>query len=249
MLVRQKGKEEIMNLEINYHLLLNSWYHILHDKFLRGEYMQQLMSFLYLSYEDEDIEIRPKKRAHIFRAFSECDLDFCNCIFVTEFPTTTEKESGIGLGNRSSVMPYLLTPEMDLFRRAVETNLYGGKPILDFDVSLKESARNGVLYLNTALTCLEDDNQAHVKHWEKFISEIISSYDDIMSGKAFVFIGEAAKFAPLVNQKYNEVFIEENSINDCVKNKEYWSTDIFKKVNNYLIEQFGRPYSEETPFI
>lgn len=249
MLVRKKGEERILDLQVNYRNLLGTWYDLYDSKFLEGDYMRNLMSFLYLAYDSPDVNIKPALSKDIFAAFREVDMDFCNAIVVTEFPTTTNYGSGIGLGNREFTFPYVMTPEFLQFRTMVEENLYDGRPQVNFDISLKEASQNGILFLNTALTCTSENNRAHVKHWEKFIRETLKCFEEVMSDKAFVFIGEAKKFANIPEKKYHEIFVEPNSIDFCVQNGEYWNTDIFTQVNNYLIGQFGKPYSETNPFI
>lgn len=249
MLVRKKGEKEVIDLQINYSYLFDTWYSLFRKDFLGSEYMNQLMSFLYLAYEDPMTGIMPNKKADIFLPFKSVGFDDCKVVFVTEYPTTFYKGSGLGLGNKSTTMPYQLTKEFSQFRKMIEENLYEGRPVLDLDFSLKESAENGVLYLNSALTCTNKNNKAHVNHWDKFISYFIEAYDEVASNIAFVFIGKAAKFASLVDKKYNAVFIEENSIDECVQKGEYWNTDIFKKVNDYLIENHGVPFHEKNPFI
>lgn len=249
MLVRRKNDTKITDLKVNYHFLLDTWHSMYDPKFLQSEYMQNLMAYLFLAYDDRDINMRPANKADIFKPFRECSLDDCNVIFVTEFPTTTNKGSGLGIGNCLGLTPYSVTKEFAQFQLMIEENLYDSRPLLDFDITLEEAADNGVLFLNTALTCTAENNRAHVKHWEKFIAETITNFDELMMHKAFVFIGEAAKFAPLVNEKYNKVFIEKNSIDFCVQNGEYWNTKIFKELNDFLIDQIGLPYSKFNPVI
>ena len=249
MLVRKKGQDKVIDLKINYSYLLSTWHGLFDQVFLESEYMEQLMSFLYLSYEDAESGIMPSNKADIFLPFQTVDFEDCNVIFITEFPTTSNKGSGLGLGNKSSLAPYQVTPEFVQFRKMVEENLYKGNPSLELDVSLNESAENGVLYLNTALTCTKKNNKAHVNHWDKFISYLIKAFDGVTANKAFVFIGGASKFAHLVDQQYNTIIIEENSIDLCCKNKEYWNTNVFKEVNEFLIDNYGLPYHEKAPFI
>lgn len=248
MLVRKEGDTKVVDLHINYSFLLDTWYSLFSDKFLQGEYMKNLMAFLYLSYEDTNI--RPAKKEHVFAPFKSVDMDICRVVFLTEFPPTYyKKSSGLGLGMDTGLSPYSVTKEFTQFRTMIESNLYDGKPQLNFDISLEEAADNGILFLNTALTCTSENNRAHVKHWERFIVEFLTSFDQIMSNTAFVFIGEAAKFADCIDKKFNGVFIEKNSIDFCVQNGEYWNTTVFKEVNDYLIENYGHPYTERYPFI
>lgn len=250
MLVRKKGAKKPIDLQINYKFLLDTWHGLFRQDFLESEYMQNLMSFLYLSYEDPESGIMPNQKKFIFKPFQLCDYDDCNVVFVTEYPTTSNKSSGVGVGNREELYPYQTTQECTQFQSMVEENLYEGRPLLDYDQSLYTSAENnGILYLNMALTCTNKNNKAHVNHWEKFIEYFLKAYDSVTGNKLFVFIGDAKKFAPCIDKEFNTVMIEENSLEKCCEDAEYWNTNIFQKVNDWLIDNYGLPYSERKPFI
>jgi uracil DNA glycosylase len=249
MLIRKKGNAKPIDLTINYSFLLDTWHGLFKNDFLYGEYMENLMAFLYLSYEDRESGIMPNNKADIFKPFQKTSYDDCNVVFITEFPTTTSNSSGLGLGNKAHSMPYMLTKEFTQFKNVVEATLYEGRFKLDLDPSLEESSENGILYLNSALTCHKNDNKAHVNHWEKFIRYFLKAYDDVTGNKLFVLIGEACKFADCIDDEYNTVLLEPKGIDEACENGEYWNSDVLKKTNDWLIENYGLPYSEKTPFI
>lgn len=238
MIIRLKDHEKLLNLEINYHAIFQSWHWLFStDGFLESDYMNNLMAFLFMMYrKGEEPAMRPYDKKNIFRPFELCHIDYCNVVIVTEYPSITTNSSGLGIGNKILTPPYALTDEMELFRKAVETNLYHGNPHLGFDYSLEEAAENGVLFLNTALTCTAEDNKAHVKYWDKFIAHFLTKFQEATADKVFVFIGDACKYADLIDQTYHHVLTEPIGLDYCIRNKQYWNTNVLEEMNDILSE-------------
>jgi uracil DNA glycosylase len=250
MLIRKPGSKTLVNLEIDYSLILHSWYSMYDIKFLESDYMRNLMTFLYLEYDIANNNIiRPTSKLDVFKPFAMTEMDDCHTVIVFEYPTVTRKGSGLGIGNDTFLHRFAQTPEFSEFRKVIEDTLYDKKINLAFDITLRKAAKEGTLFLNSALTCIENDNRAHVNYWEKFISETISRFEEMNAQKVFIFIGEACKFANLVDPKYHYVLTEEKSLDEYVKNKKEWHTNVFKEANEFLTTEFGPPISETRPFI
>jgi len=235
--VKFKNATKILDLQLKLPKIFGSWFWILNDSnFFRSDYFKNLMVFLFTGYRDSDKTFRPRDKFSIFKALRECDADYCHTVIVTEFPPLSDKSSGIGLGNKSSTPPYAYTQEALIFKNAIIKNLYDGQLNLHFDISLKDAANNGVLFLNTALTCTTENKRAHEKYWEPFIAHLLSKYETLYADKVFVFIGEAKKFAKYIDQTYHHVLIEEQGIDECVRLNKIWNTDIFSRTQKKLIE-------------
>lgn len=250
-LVRLKSDNKILDLKINYDLLFKSWSFLFMDEdFLESDYMKNLMAFLFLGYRDSNPPMRPSDKSLIFKPFSSCTIDQCKAVIVTEYPTITDKSSGLGLGNKSGLNNFSITDEMASFKDMVETNLYFGEPCLDFDHSLETQAKNGILFLNMALTCTSEDPKAHVNHWHNFIEFFIRKFQEATAGKVFLFIGEAKKFSKLVDTKYHDVIVEHNSLHECVQKQEYWNTETFAELQHLVeIENNYDPTFLENPIL
>ena len=236
MLVKIKSK--LRKLEVDYSSILGDWINLFPTRFLEGEYMKNLLSFLFASYTAGHDCIRPA-RDKVFNAFKACTYMDCKVIFVTEFPTQTFKGNGIGLGNLAEFSDgFLLTPQIKALQTCIEETYYNGFRV-SWNTTLQDLTDQGVLFLNTALTCTTDDKEAHTLHWEPFISELINNISDKTSNIVFVFIGDACRYAPLVDEKNHEVLMETLSIEECITKKEIWMSDIFNELNDTLFHMHG----------
>lgn len=250
-LVKLKSHDKILDLKINYDLIFKTWSFLFMDNnFLESDYMKMLMSFLFLGYKDSDPPFRPSDKSLIFKPFSVCSIDKCKAVIVTEYPTNTNKSSGLGVGNKVGTNVFSVTDEGIAFRDMVEANLYYGNPYLDYDFSLETQANEGILFLNMALTCTSENPKAHVNHWHKFIEFFLKKYQEATADKVFVFIGDAIKFRNLIDEKYHSVVIEPNSLHEAVIKKEYWNTECFAEMQHLVeIANNGDPTFFDKPIL
>lgn len=234
-LIRLKDTDKLLELKINYHALFHSWIWLFQqDNFLESDYMNNLMAFLYIAHRDLTPPIRPSIKTDIFKPFEKCSIDSCNIVFVTEYPTTLDCSSGIGVGNKNSTSKYKFSDELCQFRDAIEDNLYKKKINLAFDHTLEDPSDNGILFLNSALTCTSEDNTAHAKYWNKFMTHFLTKFQEATSDKIFVFIGHACKYVNLIDRKYHTVIKEKNSLYEAVQNGTRWETKCFSEMHMVL---------------
>lgn len=242
MLIKKPESDELINLRVDFNNIIGDWVNLFGDGFLKSDYMKNLMAFLYLQYTASPLLIRPSNKYNVFRAFRETPYMECRVVIMTEFPTTSIKSSGLGLGNSKFTTETAMTPQLYQFKKCIENTCHRGLN-LNFDNSLREIAEEGVLLINTALTCTATDREAHAKYWDKFMTTFLTKFQEQTAHIVFAFIGDACKYSSLIDDGFHSIIAEPLSIEECVEKKEYWSSEIFTKINDALFDMHGMQYS------
>ena len=110
------------------------------------------------------------------------------------------------------------------------------------DCDLSRWSKQGVLMLNTALTCEVDNIGAHVniwKHWSQCIfAHVLTDYPKVLE---FVFMGAKAKpFAKYISDDHNKHFVAHPAA-AAYRGGKWDSDNLFKKINENLINNGEEP--------
>lgn len=175
--------------------------------------------------------IRPYYK-NIFRAFKECSYSKCNVCCVGQDPYPQPNvATGILFGNNPDVPSEYLSPSLKVIIKAVN-----GSP--DFDVTMLKWVKQGILMINSALTCKVNQIGSHVDIWRPFVSKLIHNLSRTRPDIIFVMFGAQA-------QSFNKE-IEDNTIIN-VKHPAYYArmgfpmpSEPFEKINRLLVKQ-GKP--------
>lgn len=176
-------------------------------------------------------KIRPYYK-NIFRAFKECPYSKCNicCIGQDPYPQPGIA-TGILFGNHSNMSENLLSPSLKVVKKAVNATT-------SFDNTMLKWVHQGILMINSALTCEVNKIGSHTEIWRPFISKLIHNISLNRPDMIFVMFGAQA-------QSFNKE-IEGNTIIN-VKHPAYYArmgfpmpSEPFEEVNRLLEEQ-GKP--------
>tara|TARA_R100001015_G_C4628970_1_gene189436 strand:- start:454 stop:1164 length:711 start_codon:yes stop_codon:yes gene_type:complete len=110
------------------------------------------------------------------------------------------------------------------------------------DCDLSRWSKQGVLMLNTALTCEVDNIGAHVniwKHWSQCIfAHVLTDHSKVLE---FVFMGAKAKpFAKYISDDHNKHFVAHPAA-AAYRGGKWDSDNLFKKINENLINNGEEP--------
>lgn len=146
----------------------------------------------WLATLDND-SVCPSKR-NIFSAFQQCTYKYCDVVVLGQDPYPQPGvATGILFGNCNTTPENLLSPSLKVIKRAVEATA-------DFDNSMKKWARQGMLMINTALTCIPNRIGSHVHMWRPFISSLIETISYSRNDMIFLLFGSQAKsFIPYIH--------------------------------------------------
>lgn len=175
--------------------------------------------------------IRPYYK-NIFKAFGQCPYENCDVVMLGQDPYPQPGvATGILFGNSPTVEENLLSPSLKVVKEAVGATS-------DFDNTMKKWARQGILMINSALTCKVNQIGSHVAIWRPFVSKLVHNLSRTRPDIIFVMFGAQA-------QSFNKE-IEGNKIIN-VKHPAYYArmgfpmpSEPFKEINKLLAEQ-GKP--------
>ena len=98
---------------------------------------------------------------------------------------------------------------------------------------MEEWAEQGVLLLNTALTCGVNKPGSHSLLWRPFICKLIKNICDYNSGIVWLLLGNIAQsFKPYINTRFNDVIEIQHSAYFARNN--IAMPNVFIEINNFI---------------
>lgn len=132
-------------------------------------------------------DIRPFY-GNIFKAFRECSYKDCNVVMIGQDPYPQPNvATGILFGNEASVPENLLSPSLKVVRKAVNATS-------DFDNTMVSWVKQGVLMINSALTCATNRIGSHVEIWRPFVMKLVTNICQYRPDIIFVLFGAQAQY-------------------------------------------------------
>ena len=172
----------------------------------------------------------------IFKAFEECPYKDLKAIFIGQDPYP---QAGVADGiSFSCSYTQKAQPSLRYLLNEVEQTVYPNG--MEFNYDLKRWSNQGVLMLNTALTCQIGKIGSHISLWKPFIIYLLDILGHYNSGLCYVFLGNKAKVwakhVPSINYKF---FVTHPASAAYKKQKHWDSNDLFNNINKVLTENNG----------
>lgn len=217
-------------------LFLNdAWSHLLSGN-LSAIYFKELMEFLQLEYEKE--EVFPQKE-NIFAAFNHTSPNEVKVVILGQDPYHNNFQAN---GLAFSVNPGLkLPPSLKNIIKELKNDVDITEPMHG---DLSHWAEQGVLLLNTCLTVRAHEPLSHQnKGWEKFtdsVIELLSKKGDVI----FLLWGKKAEAKKSLIQKYN-IILSSQHPSPLSAYRGFFGCKHFSKANNILLSQGKEPIDWE----
>jgi len=187
----------------------------------------------------------------IFKAFTLCPLSNLRVVLLGLDPYPTLKPSSIGNGittvpvatgiafaNSPDTPEPSYSPSLEVLRESVidYTVPHG---YVNFDPSLEKWEAQGVLMLNSALSCEVGRVGSHSLLWRPFIKSLLTNLSKHTCGIVYVLMGTAAQsFDMYINKQFNYV-IRIRHPSYYARTKAKMPSDLWKRINDILISQNG----------
>lgn len=184
------------------------------------------------------IPICPDKK-DVFKAFDLCSLNDLKVVFLSQDPYPQKDiATGILFGNKKEVPEEDLSPSLQIIKRAcIDYTIPHG--IIQFDNTLESWSKQGILMLNSALTCELNKVGSHVMIWRPFISKFISRLSNSYPGLIYVLFGSQAQtFIPYINPNSNDIIKIEHPAWFARTGKEMPNT-LFTNINILLKNKYN----------
>ena len=175
----------------------------------------------------------------IFKAFTLVSEHDCKVVFLGQDPYPQKGvATGVLFGNKEGTTE--LSPSLEVIKEACINYEIPHEPI-KFDVTLESWARQGILMINSALTCEMNRVNSHTMLWRPFISKLLYNLSHRETGLIYVLFGEKAQtFEPYINKNLNSVIkISHPAYYARTQTKmPHW---VFTEINQLLMDKYGIP--------
>jgi uracil-DNA glycosylase len=192
------------------------------------------LNSIYLKIKDEKY-LSPNIQ-DVFKAFYLCPYNDVKVVMIGQDPyPQKDVATGIAFGNFSNTPEEDLSPSLQVIKEAA-VNYEINHNAYYFDNSLEDWCKQGVLLLNSALTCRLRQPNSHLLLWRPFISKFLNNLSICHPGLIYVLFGSTAKtFKPYI---HNGHIIEMEHPAWFVRTGKKMPSKLFTDINKLLKTYF-----------
>lgn len=216
------------------------WKYVINTKILY-EIIENL-NFLY----SKGFIITPEKK-DIFKCFTTCPYKDLKVVMIGLDPYPQKGiATGIMFGNKRGTQ--VLSPSLNIIKEALfnpeENVLWPNDKTVDylsnnFDITLESWSQQGVLLLNSALTCLVNNSESHVDLWRPFIKDLVTELNKQKEGLVYVLFGSVAKTLETYINHNKNLVLKEHHPALFARYTQSMTDYVFKETNKYLKAQYN----------
>lgn len=174
----------------------------------------------------------------IFKAFNKCPYRKLRLVIVGQEPYFQKNvATGLAFANFNNISEKQLSPSLQIIKESI-INYEIPHNLITFASELEEWAEQGVLLLNTALTCEINKPLSHSLLWRPFISQLIKNICNYNSGIVWLLLGSSAQSFKSYINKYQYI-IEAKHPSFYARNNKKMPYNIWYDINKILIELNG----------
>ena len=179
----------------------------------------------------------------IFKAFTLCPLHDLKVVILGQDPYNDihdgkPRATGIAFANSKDTLESHYSPSLDVLMESVIDFTLPHERIT-FDPTLEKWEAQGVLMLNSALSCLPHKAGSHALMWRPFIKTLLTNLSLYDSGIVYVLMGsDAQSFEPYINSHNNHV-IRIRHPSWYARNHQKMPTSLWRDINKILIAHYG----------
>lgn len=146
--------------------------------------------------------------------------------------------TGILFGNSKETPEDKLSPSLQVVKESA-INFEIPHNIITFDQTLESWAKQGILMINSALTCEVNKVGSHVNQWRPFVSKLVKNLSYRETGLIYVLFGKQAQtLKPYINERYNDIIEVEHPAYFARTNK-IMPYSVFEQMNDILYGRYG----------
>lgn len=175
----------------------------------------------------------------IFKAFTLCPLNTLRVVVLSQDPYPQKGvATGIAFANSPDTPESQYSPSLEVLRESVIDYTIPHRTI-NFAPDLEKWEEQGVLLLNSALSCEMGRVGSHILLWRPFITSFLTNLSKCSTGIVYVLMGSQAQtLEPYINSHFNYV-IRIRHPSYYARTKTRMPSDIWKQINKILISQNG----------
>lgn len=177
--------------------------------------------------------------ANIFKAFRLCPLSNLKVVILGQDPYSQKGvATGLAFANSSDTPEISYSLSLDILKESV-IDFTVPHRIINFEPDLEKWEKQGVLLLNSALSCQTGRPGSHALLWRPFMKSLLTNLSSHSSGIVYVLMGtQAQSFEPYINPKHNYI-IRCRHPSWYARNHLRMPSDIWHQVDSILIGLYG----------
>lgn len=170
----------------------------------------------------------------IFKAFNKCPYRDLRLVIVGYDPYPQKGvATGIAFANYNNTLEEDLSPSLQVIKESV-INYEVSHNLITFAPELEEWEEQGVLLLNTALTCEINKPGSHSLLWRSFICKLIKQICSYNPGTVWLLLGNSAQsFEPYISK--SQYIIKAKHPAYYYRNHEIMPYHIWHDINKILV--------------
>ena len=185
---------------------------------------------------------------NVFRAFKLCPYNKCRVVFIGQDPYPQKGvATGVLFGNSKNTPEDKLSPSLQVVKESAINYEIPHNPLV-FDNTLESWAKQGILMINSALTCEVNRVGSHVNEWRPSVSKLLKNLSTRETGIIYVLFGKQAQtLKPYRDDRYNDI-IEVEHPAFFARTNQIMPYSVFTRVNDLLYGRYGEKiewYKEE----
>ena len=175
----------------------------------------------------------------VFKAFHLCSLKNLRVVILGQDPyPQKDVATGLAFANSSNTPEDSYSPSLEILRESIIDYTIPHRTTI-FDPSLEKWEEQGVLLLNSALTCQLGRVGSHNLLWRPFIKSLLTNLSKHTCGIVYILMGtEAQSFEFYINKQFNHI-VRIRHPSYYARTKTRMPSHIWQDVNNILISQNG----------
>ena len=206
--------------------------------FLQSSDFDKVLNTLYEMREDNKRFTPPLKQ--VFRAFEECPMDKLKVVMVGQDPYPHfGVADGIAFSCANTMKPQ---PSLQKMFEAINLTVYTYEP-REHNPDLTRWASQGILLLNSALTCQVDKVGSHYSVWKDFIAYTIDILNFTNSGLIFVLMGKQAQELEGLIGEHHHIIKTTHPAYASYNKSEWDCNNMFNEINRIIKGQNGPDYT------
>lgn len=212
---------------INFKEYINGYYNILDKNLLKN-------ILLSLSIKRKEDIIYPDNMS-LFEAFYYCKYKDLKVVILGQDPYPNKNATGIAFGNNINTIE--LSPSLNILKEAMlGVNINKN---ISFDITLQSIAKQGILFLNTALSVINNKPGSHLLLWRPFIIDFLNKLSLYDTGIIYLLLGNTAQtYEKYINKKFNIIMKEKHPSYYAIT-KQKMPEKVFRDIENIIFNYYN----------
>ena len=175
----------------------------------------------------------------IFKCFRLCSLSNLRVVLIGQDPYPQKGvATGLAFANSPDTPEDSYSPSLEILRESVINYTIPHRRVT-FAPDLEKWEAQGVLLLNSALSCEVGRVGSHTLLWRPFIKSLLTNLSKYHTGLVYLLMGtQAQSLEPYINKQFNHV-IHIRHPSWYARQRQRMPSDIWQEINTILIGQNG----------